>query len=91
MLLIFELSGSREGVGQFHAVVGDMCVTMHPQVSFVVFSGVGPMLHSMGRSHRYTTCVNDPYYAAHSTKDDERDLRVHGKAHVGQHYHRGQR
>ena len=26
-------------------------------------------------------CVNDPYYAAYSTKDDERDLRVQGKAH----------
>ena len=27
-------------------------------------------------------CVNDPYGAAYSTKDDERDLRVQGKAHV---------
>lgn len=27
-------------------------------------------------------CVNDPYDAAYSTKDDERDLRVQGKAHV---------
>jgi hypothetical protein len=27
-------------------------------------------------------CVNDPYDAAHSTKDDERDLRVHGNQHV---------
>jgi hypothetical protein len=26
--------------------------------------------------------VNDPYDAANSTKDDERDLRVQGKAHV---------
>ena len=26
--------------------------------------------------------VNDPYYAACSTKDDERDLWVQGKAHV---------
>ena len=26
-------------------------------------------------------CVNDPYDAAYSTKDDERDLRVQGKAH----------
>ena len=26
--------------------------------------------------------VNDPYDAAYSTKDDERDLRVQGKAHV---------
>ena len=28
------------------------------------------------------TCENDPYDAAYSTKDDERDLRVQGKAHV---------
>ena len=27
-------------------------------------------------------CVNDPYDAAYSTKDDERDLRVQGNAHV---------
>ena len=27
-------------------------------------------------------CVNDPYDAAYSTKDDERGLRVQGKAHV---------
>ena len=27
-------------------------------------------------------CVSDPYDAAYSTKDDERDLRVQGKAHV---------
>ena len=27
-------------------------------------------------------CVNDPYNAAYSTKDDERDLRVQGKVHV---------
>ena len=27
-------------------------------------------------------CVNDPYDTAFSTKDDERDLRVQGKAHV---------
>jgi hypothetical protein len=27
-------------------------------------------------------CVNDPYDTAYSTKDDERDLRVQGKAHV---------
>ena len=27
-------------------------------------------------------CVNDPYNAAYSTKNDERDLRVQGKAHV---------
>ena len=27
-------------------------------------------------------CVHDPYDAAYSTKDDERDLRVQGKAHV---------
>ena len=27
-------------------------------------------------------CVNDPYDAAYLTKDDERDLRVQGKAHV---------
>ncbi|KAJ8375166.1 hypothetical protein SKAU_G00057460 [Synaphobranchus kaupii] len=27
-------------------------------------------------------CVNDPYDAAYSTKDNERDLRVQGKAHV---------
>ena len=27
-------------------------------------------------------CVNDPYDAAYSTKDDEGDLRVQGKAHV---------
>ena len=27
-------------------------------------------------------CVNDPYDAAYSTKDDERDLRVQGKTHV---------
>ena len=27
-------------------------------------------------------CVNDPYDAAYSTKDDEQDLRVQGKAHV---------
>ena len=27
-------------------------------------------------------CVNDPYNADYSTKDDERDLRVQGKAHV---------
>jgi hypothetical protein len=27
-------------------------------------------------------CVNDPYDAAYSTIDDERDLRVQGKAHV---------
>eukprot|EP00745_Piridium_sociabile_P040935 TRINITY_DN7979_c0_g1_i3.p1 TRINITY_DN7979_c0_g1~~TRINITY_DN7979_c0_g1_i3.p1 ORF type:complete len:449 (-),score=103.89 TRINITY_DN7979_c0_g1_i3:362-1708(-) len=27
-------------------------------------------------------CVNDPYDAAFSTKDDERDLRVQGKAHI---------
>jgi hypothetical protein len=27
-------------------------------------------------------CANDPYDAAYSTKDDERDLRVQGKAHV---------
>ena len=26
--------------------------------------------------------MNDPYDAAYSTKDDERDLRVQGKAHV---------
>lgn len=25
-------------------------------------------------------CVNDPYDAAYSTKDDEQDLRVQGKA-----------
>ena len=27
-------------------------------------------------------CVNDPYNTAYSTKDDERDLRVQGRAHV---------
>ena len=27
-------------------------------------------------------CVNDPYDAANSTKDDERDLRAQGKAHI---------
>ncbi|CAJ1050849.1 hypothetical protein KUCAC02_009112 [Xyrichtys novacula] len=27
-------------------------------------------------------CVNDPYDAAYSTKDDERDLRIQGKVHV---------
>ncbi len=27
-------------------------------------------------------CVNDPYDAAYSTKDDERDLRVQGRPHV---------
>ena len=27
-------------------------------------------------------CLNDPYDKAYSTKDDERDLRVQGKAHV---------
>jgi len=27
-------------------------------------------------------CVNDPYDAAYSTKDDERDLRVQGEAHI---------
>ena len=27
-------------------------------------------------------CLNDPYDTAYSTKDDERDLRVQGKAHV---------
>ena len=27
-------------------------------------------------------CVNDPYDAAYSTKDDERELRVQGKAHI---------
>ena len=27
-------------------------------------------------------CVNDPYDAAYSTKDDERDLRMQGMAHV---------
>ena len=27
-------------------------------------------------------CVNDPYNAAYSTKDDERDMRVQGNAHV---------
>jgi len=27
-------------------------------------------------------CVNDPYGAPYSTKDDERDMRVQGKAHV---------
>ena len=31
-------------------------------------------------------CVNDPYDAAYSTKDDERDLRVPGKAHVSNTY-----
>ena len=28
------------------------------------------------------SCVNDPYDAANSTKDDERDLRAQGKAHI---------
>ena len=27
-------------------------------------------------------CVNDPYDTAYSTKDDKRDLRVQGRAHV---------
>ena len=27
-------------------------------------------------------CVNDPYDAAYSTKDDEQDLRIQGKVHV---------
>lgn len=27
-------------------------------------------------------CVNDPYDAANSTKDDERDLWTQGKAHI---------
>ena len=34
-----------------------------------------------GNAHRIV-CVNDPYNTAYSTKDDERDLRVQGRAHV---------
>ena len=35
--------------------------------------------------HRYAeriVCVNDVYDSAYSTKEDERDLRLHGQGHI---------
>ena len=37
--------------------------------------------HRHGNAH-CMVCVNDPYNTAYSTKDDERDLRVQGRAQV---------
>jgi hypothetical protein len=42
---------------------------------------------SVGRNKSHVTaeriiCINDPYDAPYSNKDNERDLRVHGKVHI---------
>ena len=43
---------------------------------------VSSIILSCHRNAECIICVNDPYNAPYSTKDDERDLRVHGKAHI---------